>query len=65
MTATTTVYVVRDASGEYLARPATADRPERRTAASNEAREFETADEARAAISRATDRVLAREVSPE
>jgi hypothetical protein len=50
------VYVVRDASGEYLRGNGT------RTPASNEAQEFETQEEAQAACERATDRVLARDV---
>jgi hypothetical protein len=49
------VYVVRDAAGEYLRENG------RRTPASNEAKEFETRDEAQAACARATDRVLSRE----
>lgn len=56
MTPTETVYVVRDASGEYISAKGG------RTPASNEAREFETQDEAQAACERATDKVLAREV---
>jgi hypothetical protein len=52
-----TVYVVRDAGGEYVRDAA----GEKRTPASNEAHEFATADEARAACTRATDEVLARD----
>lgn len=52
----TTVYVVRDASGEYLGDG------DKRTPASNEAREFETRQEADAACVRATDRVLERDI---
>lgn len=51
------VYVVRDASGEYLRADG------RRTPAGDEAAEFETEDEARGACERATDRVLSREVA--
>lgn len=51
-----TVYVVRDASGEYLRADG------KRTPASDEAREYETTEEAQAACERATDRVLSREV---
>lgn len=51
----TTVYVVRDAAGEYVAANG-------RTPASDEAQEFETRAEAAAACNRATDRVLTREV---
>jgi hypothetical protein len=50
------VWVVRDASGEYLR-----DEGGRRTPASDEAMEFETAEQAEAACSRTTDRVLRRE----
>jgi len=53
---TTLVYVVRDASGEYLR----ADGG--RTPASNEAHEYESREEAVAACDRATDRVFEREV---
>jgi len=49
----TTVYVVRDASGEYVSEGG-------RTPASDEAREFETRQEAEAACERTTDRVLSR-----
>jgi phosphatidate phosphatase APP1 len=58
MTSNDTVYVVRDASGEYV-RNATTDR---RTPASDQAQEFEMQGEARAACTRATDQVLSREV---
>lgn len=51
-----TVYVVRDASGEYIGEGG------RRTPASDEAYEFETADIARGNCARATDRVLSREI---
>lgn len=54
-----TVYVVRDASGEYVRN----EDGTKRTPASNEAYEFATAEDARAACSRATDKVLFR--SPE
>jgi hypothetical protein len=50
------VYVVRDASGEYLTA-----KGERRPA-SDEAAEYESRQEAEAACTRATDRVLSREV---
>ena len=56
MASNETVYVVRDASGEYLGEGG------RRTPASNEAREFDTLAEAQAARTRETDSVLAREV---
>lgn len=52
------VYVVRDASGEYLAAKGG------RTPASDEAGEYESRQEAEAACTRATDRVLSREVEP-
>jgi hypothetical protein len=55
MTTSETLYVVRDASGEYLASNG------KRTPASNEAREFESREEAIAACERATDKVLERE----
>lgn len=51
-----TVYVVRDASGEYVSDIG-------RTPAAGEAREFETREEAKAACTRETDRVLSREVA--
>jgi hypothetical protein len=51
-----TVYVVRDASGEYIRENG------KRTPASNEAKEFETREEAKAACERSTDKVLSREV---
>lgn len=57
MTTTELVYVVRDAAGEYLSGKYAGER----TAASNEAREFETREEAQSACERATDRVLSRE----
>jgi hypothetical protein len=50
------VYVVRDAGGEYIG--ADGDR----TPASDEAAEYETAEQARAACDRATDNVLEREM---
>jgi len=53
-----TVYVVRDASGEYLS----AKHEGERTPASDEAREFNSREEAQAACERATDCVLSREV---
>jgi hypothetical protein len=56
MTTNETVYVVRDASGEYVGANG------KRTAAGNEAREFETREEALAACDRATDKVMSREV---
>lgn len=55
---TTIVYVVRDASGEYVS----GKHEGQRTPASDEAREYETREEAQAACERATDRVLSREV---
>lgn len=55
MTTHETVYVVRDASGEYLRADGS------RTPAGNEAHEFETREEAQAACERSTDRVLSRE----
>lgn len=51
------VYVVRDASGEYVRDEA----GEKRTPASNEAYEFATAEEAKAACTRATDKVFTRD----
>lgn len=53
--ATDTVYVVCDASGEYLRADG------RRTPASNEAVEFESRKDAEAACDRATDRVIETE----
>jgi hypothetical protein len=53
------VYVVRDASGEYVR----ADGG--RTPASNEAHEFESRADAQVACTRATDCVLTREVGDE
>lgn len=50
------VYVVRDASGEYIREG------DKRTPASNEAKEFETREEAQEACTRATDKVLSREI---
>lgn len=50
------VYVVRDEYGDYVRSGG------RRTPASDEAAEFETVEEAEAACTRATDRVLEREV---
>lgn len=58
MTTTTTVYVVRDASGEYISGHADS----RRTPCSDEAREYESYDDALAATTRETDIVLSREV---
>jgi hypothetical protein len=49
------VYVIRDAGGEYLSPQG------RRTPASNEAREFESREDAQRACERATDQVLSRE----
>lgn len=57
MNATETVYVVRDASGEYIRANG------KRTPASNEAHEYGTREEAAAACERATDKVLSREPS--
>lgn len=57
-TTSQTVYVVRDASGEYIS----GHDDGRRTPASNEAREYDTHADAQAACERATDRVLSREV---
>lgn len=60
----TTVYVVRDASGEYIRGRVNDDGdmvPVGRTPASNEACEFSTREEAQAACERATDKVLSRE----
>jgi hypothetical protein len=51
------VYVVRDASGEYVAD----ETGERRTPASDEAFEFASREAASAAAHRETDRVLVRE----
>lgn len=56
MNDTTTVYVVRDASGEYISGKGG------RTPASDEAREYDSREEAAAACERSTDRVLDREV---
>ena len=53
---TMTVYVVRDASGEYLTESGG------RTPASNEAHEFATLFEAEDACERTSDQALAREV---
>lgn len=58
MNATDTVFVVCDASGEYVAD----DSGESRTPAAGEATEFVTRAEAEAACTRVTDRVLIREV---
>lgn len=55
MTQNEPVYVVRDASGEYVSANG-------RTPASDEATEFETVAEAKAACERATDRVLVRDL---
>ena len=60
MITTETVYVVRDASGEYLSGKYAGER----TPASDEAKEFSTHDDAQAACDRATDRVLIREIVP-
>lgn len=49
------VYVVRDASGEYVSVFG-------RTPASDQAQEFDSLAEARAACDRATDRVLIRDI---
>ena len=57
---TTCVYVVRDASGEYVS--VRDDGSVRRVPASDQATEFETRDEAQQYVERATDRVLEREV---
>lgn len=54
---TTQVYVVRDATGEYIS----GKYDGQRTPASNEAKEFETREEAVAACDRATDKVLSRD----
>lgn len=51
------VYVVRDASGEYVRDEA----GEWRTPASNEAYEFESRVQAEAACTRATDRIYSRD----
>jgi hypothetical protein len=53
-----TVYVVRDASGEYLSGKFAGER----TPASDEAQEFDTIEEAHAACERATDRVVKWEI---
>lgn len=53
-----TVYVVRDASGEYVRN----EEGTKRTTASNEAYEFADVEDAKAACTRATDKVLSREV---
>jgi ribosomal protein S11 len=58
MASNDTVYTVRDASGEYVRHAGT----DRRTPASDEAQEFATQEEAETACTRATDRVLIREV---
>jgi len=58
MITTETVYVVRDASGEYLSGKYAGER----TLASDEAKEFSTYRAALAACGRATDRVLIREI---
>ena len=57
MEASEKVYVVRDACGEYVRDEA----GEKRTPASNEAYEFATAEDARKACTRATDKVLSRD----
>lgn len=58
-----TVYVVRDATGEYVRDAARdgADSPSR-TPARDEAQEFKTREDAQAACRRATDAVYAREM---
>jgi hypothetical protein len=60
------VYVVRDASGEYISgrydREDSADQPNR-TPAADEARGYETREDAEAACRRETDRVLSRDAS--
>jgi hypothetical protein len=58
MTGNDMVYVVRDASGEYVRDAGT----DRRTPASDEAQEFATQKEAETVCTRDTDRVLSREV---
>ena len=60
---TLTVYVVRDAAGEYVRDLSDAADAPARTPAGNEAMEFATEDEARDACRRSTDRVLSREVA--
>lgn len=63
-TETTQVYVVRDASGEYIKGRWNDDGEmvaSGRTPASNEACEFATRGEAEAACERATDKVLSRD----
>jgi len=57
----TTVYVVRDASGEYISGKYAGER----TPAGDEAQEYETREEAQDACDRATDRVYSREVERE
>lgn len=59
MTTQNQVYVVRDASGEYLAANG------KRTPASNEAIEFETRDAALVACERATDSIFFRDGNEE
>lgn len=61
-TDTITVYVVRDASGEYVCDGDDGLAETNRTPAADLAREFDTREEAGAACTRTTDRVLAREV---
>lgn len=56
MTTSTVVYVVRDASGEYIRENGS------RTTASNEAMEYDDRDEADSACERSTDRVFSREI---
>lgn len=48
-------YIVRDAGGEYISGKSEGQR----TPASNEAKEFSTQAEAKAACERSTDRVIA------
>lgn len=55
---TTTVYIIRDATGEYLSGKYAGER----TPASDEAMEYATREEAQEACERTTDRVLEREI---
>lgn len=55
MTDTTTVYVVRDYTGEYVRENGS------RTPCSDQAKEFETFAEAKEACTRSTDKVLSRD----
>lgn len=52
----TTIYVVRDADGEYIS----GKREGERTPAGNEAFEFATRGEAQSACTRATDKIFIR-----